>query len=94
MADPEPKTPWIVREVSLGNVLLLVGMLGSVLAGVWQGGMIRASLESGITAERELRGEETRALNERITQVSAAVQDVRTDVRDVRNLVLKSKGQL
>lgn len=85
VADETTTGSWVTREVSLGNVLLLIGMLGTALTGVWQAGEIRATLEDGIRAEREMRQSELAALANRVT-------DVQNDVREVRKLVMANRG--
>lgn len=83
-ATEDMKTTFIKREISLGNVLLFVGMLGTLAAGVWQGGMIRASLEDGIKAERTLRETEMTSINTRLT-------DLGSDVRELRGIIIAER---
>jgi hypothetical protein len=72
-------------EISFGNVMILVGVLGTIGAGVWQGGMIRATLEAGIAAERELRIAEADALGARINTMQG-------DIREIRGLVMRQQN--
>ncbi len=69
---------WIVRQISLGNLLLMLGMAGSIGAGLYEGGAIRATLENGIDAERQLRVSDIAGLNQRITELRVDVAEVRT----------------
>lgn len=71
---------WVTREVSLGHVLSLLGMLSAIGAGIWQGGMIRATLEDSISAEREMRRVESVALAGRIDGLTVDVRELRTEL--------------
>ena len=82
--SPEPRAAVIKKEISLGNVLLLIGMLGTLAAGVWQGGMIRASLEDGIRAERTLRESE-------MGSISVRLSDLGNDVRELRAVIIAQR---
>ena len=84
--SPEPSAAVIKKEISLGNVLLLIGMLGTLAAGVWQGGMIRASLEDGILAERTLRESEMGSINIRLSDLGNDVRELRTVIIAQRHL--------
>ena len=84
--SPEPRAAVIKKEISLGNVLLLIGMLGTLAAGVWQGGMIRASLEDGIRAERTLRESEMSSINVRLSDLGNDVRELRTVIIAQRHL--------
>lgn len=71
---------WIKAEVSVGNLLILFGLLGSIAAGFFQAGMIRASLESSIQGEHDLRVSEMSSIELRLT-------GMQEDIREVRSLL-------
>lgn len=73
------QSKWIKREVSIGNLLLLLGLFGAIASGVYEAGMIRATLEDGIHAEHDSRVANTASLDQRI-------DSLRDDVRELRAL--------
>lgn len=75
---------WFRSEVTLGNLLIILGMMGTLGAGIWQGGMIRATMEDGIRSERDMRQVEMTALVGR-------VDGVQNDVRELRAVVLRGR---
>jgi hypothetical protein len=79
------RTPVVKWEISLGNIALLLGMAGSVLCGVYEGGRIQQTLQDGIASEASLRSTE-------IASLSTRIDEVRNDVRDVRNMVITLKS--
>lgn len=80
--------PWIKREVSLGNVLLLLGMLGSVGAGIWEGAAIRTTLADGIDLERAIRENEIKSINSQLANTAAQLDGMRLDIRELRNVTM------
>jgi hypothetical protein len=70
-------------EMSLGNLALLGGIAASIAAGIWQGGAIRATLESAIAAEKETRAVEIR-------QITGRLDDMRADMRELRAVVMNT----
>jgi len=83
---------WIKREVSLGNVLLMLTMMGgiasAVVAGTWQGSRINSTLQGGIEREAAVRVEQNRALSDQMQAFGVALNDVRQDVRQVHTDVM------
>lgn len=77
-----PKQVTFRPEISMGNLLLLAGMLGSLVCVVWQGGSLRTSLEAGIREEHLLRETQYAAL-------SLAINNLQGDIREIRTVVLK-----
>lgn len=72
------------REISLGNIILILSVLASVGAGLFEGGMIRASLEGGIERERLLREVE-------ITNIHRDLAALTGDVKEIRVLILAAR---
>lgn len=89
MSDPSGSSQnWIKREVSLGNVLLLLGTLGAIAAGIYEGGAIRSSLADSVTQETAIRVAENKALNDRLDVFGQSIENVRGDVRELRSYVM------
>lgn len=76
--DNVSKIPFYKAELTLGNLLLLIGMMGAVGAGVWQGGAIRASLEEGLKAEHNLREVEMTSIHTDIASLGRDIRELRT----------------
>ena len=72
------KPPVWIKEVSLGNLLLFVSILGAIGAGVWEGGMIRATLQDSIESERELRRADTVMLVGRLDALQSDMREMRS----------------
>lgn len=70
--------------ITLGTILVLIGMGGSMAALLWQGGAIRATLEASIRTEHDLREVEMRAIR-------GDLDVIRGDIRDVRTIVLNNR---
>jgi hypothetical protein len=75
---------WIKREMSLGNLLMILTMFAAIGSGLFEGGMIRATLENGINAERSLREAENQGIENQLTIMSSDIRDLRNFVMDVR----------
>lgn len=75
-SNPVKSRVWI-KEVSLGNFLLLLSILGAIAAGIWEGGMIRATLQDSIETERDLRRADTAMLVGRLDLLQSDMREVR-----------------
>lgn len=84
-AIPLAKGTVFKPEIRLDNVLVILTMLGAVGAGVFEGGMIRQSLESGLVMERSMRESEITAMHRDIDTLAG-------DVREIRTLILATRG--
>lgn len=71
--------------VTMGTLLVLLGMAGSLITIVWQAGAIRATMEVNIRAEHDLREVQLQAIH-------GDLADVRSDVRDLRTIILNTRG--
>lgn len=74
-------------EISLGNALNMITVVLAVGAGIFEGGMIRSTLEDGIRSEQALRETEIKGLSDRISEVG-------TDVRDLRHQIAQDMGSV
>jgi len=99
MSDTEPKPPvvggpWlkVVPDVSLGNLLLFLGMLGTLSAGIYEGGRIQQALTDGVANESSLREADSRALGLRIDAVGVSLADVKADLRTLTTVVMADHG--
>ena len=75
------REPLLKREISLGNILLMLGMLASIGAGLYEGGALRQALSDGIASEQRER--ETA-----IHDVTDRIVSVQQDIRELRGLIL------
>jgi hypothetical protein len=82
------RVPFIRREISVGNILLCLPMLGAIGAGIWEGGRIQATMQDGITQERDQRLASDTATNDRIKLVLTSMDELRKDVRELREYVM------
>lgn len=78
----------VIPDVSLGNLLLLLGMLGTLGAGIYEGGRIQQALADGVATESGLREADTRALNLRIDAIASSLGDVKADLRTLTAVVM------
>ncbi len=82
---------WIKREVSVGNLLLVLGMVGAIGAGIWEGGMLRQSMADSVRLESEIRIAEAKFTNDRLIGLANRVSEVGLDVRELRALIVAGR---
>lgn len=72
--------------VTLGTLLVLMGMLVSVGTIIWQASSIAATVQANIVAQRELADVQNKSLH-------AEIGEVRADMRNLAQLIVTSKGK-
>ncbi len=69
-------------EISLGSILTTLSVVGGLVVAIWQGGMVRATLEDGIHAEHDMRVSEYSQLDRRI-------ESMQNDIREMRVAIMR-----
>jgi hypothetical protein len=92
MGENVNKTMNFRPEITLGTLLVLVGMAASAGGLMYQIGETRAELADGISKEIVIREMQTKVLDDKITASQAAINDkltsMSTDMRDFRQVIL------
>jgi hypothetical protein len=67
--------------ITLGTLLVIIGMAGSAAAIIWQAAQIQATVQASVIEEHNLREMENKSLHNEIGEV-------RIDLRDLRGLIV------
>lgn len=70
------KLPLVPYVMTLGNVFIVLSIFGAIGTGVYETGVIRATLQDGIQTEHDARQIEARHLEERINEVNTSVREL------------------
>lgn len=84
----EDQGSWVKRNFRMDNVLALVGIFGAIAAGLFEGGQIQATMAGGIERETAIRVEQNHAVTDQLAAFGIALNDVRSDVRELRSYVM------
>lgn len=87
-----PSPSWLRKEMSLGNLILILTTICGLGAAIWQGGAIRATMADGLDAEVRLRQSENLRTNDNIASLRAQVGEVHADMRELRAIILKGQA--
>jgi hypothetical protein len=69
--------------ITLGTLLVIISMAGSAAAILWQAAGIQATVQASVIEEHNLREVENKSLH-------SEIGEVRTDVRDLRNIIVNN----
>jgi hypothetical protein len=67
--------------ITLGTLLVIIGMAGSAAAIIWQAAQIQATVQASVIEEHNLRETENKSLHNEIGEV-------RIDLRELRGLIV------
>lgn len=85
----------LMPRISLGATLILIGMLGGFasLCGsiLYEAGELKATMESGISAERGMREHESAETGRRFKGMEDSQAEMRVDLRDIHQYLLSTR---
>lgn len=81
MDDEGIKSMHFRPVITLGTILVMVGMIGSVIAIIWQASGIAATVQANVEAQKVLIEVHNKSLH-------TEIGDIKTDVRELRTIIL------
>lgn len=78
-------------RLNLGQFIMILGMAGTVAAGLWEGGRINQTLLDGVATEAAVRMQDVHAIDLEINGLNRSMDSLQADVREIRVLLLAER---